>query len=182
MESKVSLVLQGVLEQAFWDSGGFLLCFLLFSPLKCRKWLWNRGYWLEVQNPKGIGRRWNTKTCCSSKKKYWWPWTVLIFPNHKWCGEKREATPPTPPSQAEEASGNITNRRQQTFYCIYKYFFLLFHLYDNSSVLARCLSWALFLECSSLHLFVLRRNLFSPQIPIDWFAPPFFQRDCTKWL
>lgn len=90
-----------------------------------------------------------------------------------WCGEKREATPPTPPpphptppSQAEEASGNITNRRQRTFYCIYKFFFfflLLFHLYDNSSVLARCLSWAPFLECSSLHLFVLRRNPFSPQ-------------------
>lgn len=159
VESKVSLVLQGVLEQAFWDSGGFLLCFLLFSPLKFQKWLWNRGYWLEAQNPKGIGRRWNTKTCCSSKKKYWWPWTVLIFPNHKWCGEKREATPPTPPSQAEEASGNITNRRQQTFYCIYKYFFsFVSPLWQFFSF--RCLSWALFLECSSLHLFVLRRNPF----------------------
>lgn len=51
------------------------------------------------------------------------------------CGEKREASSPTPPSQAEEATGNLTNRRQQTFYCIYKYFVLffsfMFHLYDN---------------------------------------------------
>lgn len=35
----------------------------------------------------------------------------------------------------------------------------MFHLYDDTSVLARCLSWAPFLECSSLHLFVLRRKL-----------------------
>lgn len=38
----------------------------------------------------------------------------------------------------------------------------MFHLYDDTSVLARCLSWAPFLECSSLHLFVLRRKLFFP--------------------
>lgn len=36
-ESNVSLVLQGSLKQAFWDSRGFLVCFLLFSPLKFGK-------------------------------------------------------------------------------------------------------------------------------------------------
>lgn len=119
-DSNVSLVLQGSLKQTFWDKRRlFWFAFFLFSPLKFGTWLLNRGYWLEVRDPKRLGRRWNTETCCSSKKKkYWWPWTVLIFPNHSWCGgEKERQLPPhhTPPSPAEEASGNITNRRQQTF-------------------------------------------------------------------
>lgn len=37
-ESDVSLVLLGSLKQAFWDSGGFLVCFYyIFSPLKFGK-------------------------------------------------------------------------------------------------------------------------------------------------
>lgn len=93
-ESNVSLVLQGSLKQAFWNSGGFLVCFLLFTPLKFGKWPLNRGYWLEVLNPKRIGWRWNTETCCSSKKKILMALNCLnISKSFMVWGEKRGNSP-----------------------------------------------------------------------------------------
>lgn len=96
-ESDVSLVLLGSLKQAFWDSGGFLVCFYyIFSPLKFGKWLLNRGYWLEVRNPKGFGRRWNTETCCSSKKKILMALNCLNISKSfmVWGEEERQLPPP----------------------------------------------------------------------------------------
>lgn len=83
---------------------------LLFFP----SWIWEKTFEqglltgsLEAQRELGQGEI--RKPAALQRKKYQWPWTVLIFPNQIRCGEenRREATSPAPPSQAEEASGNI---------------------------------------------------------------------------
>lgn len=96
-EKWVSLVLQGSLEQVVWDNGGFLLCVSFCFPLL------NLGSdcWTGVTDwkfgiPRDLGEGEIRKPAALQRKKKRWPWTVLIFPNHSWCGEKREATPPTP--------------------------------------------------------------------------------------
>lgn len=88
--------------------------FAFYFPLTFGKWLSNRGYWLEKSREIWEKVEYGN-LLLFKEKKYWWPWTVSVFPNHSWCGENRKATPPTPPPPAEEASGNITKRRQQTF-------------------------------------------------------------------
>lgn len=54
----------------------------------------------------------------------------------------------------------------------------MFHLYDDISVLARCLSWAPFLECSSLHLF---KNFFFHDTN-RFICSSFFNVIAQKWL
>lgn len=102
---------EGLLRQRMF-SGLFFLLF--YFSLTFGKWLSNRGYWLEKSREIWEKVEYGN-LLLFKEKKYWWPWTVSVFPNHSWCGENRKATPPTPPPPAEEASGNITKRRQQTF-------------------------------------------------------------------
>lgn len=93
-ESNVSLFYRDGWKRPFGTMEVFLFAFLLLSPLKFGNWLLNRGYWLEVWNPKRIGRRWNTETCCSSKKKISMALNCLnISKSFMVWGEKRGNSP-----------------------------------------------------------------------------------------
>lgn len=104
------------------DSGGFpgFFVFCYFSPLEFGKWLLNRGCLLESwKTQRDVGQGEIRKPAALPRKKYQWPWTVLIFPNRVRCGEKkkkkREASSPLHLLKLRRLLGIWNQPRQQTF-------------------------------------------------------------------
>lgn len=114
-ESNVSLVLQGSMNRPFGTVEVFCFVFFYFPLLNL-----GSDCWTGVTDWKfGIPRRiWEKvkygNLLLFKEKKYWWPWTVLIFPNHSWRGEKREATPRPPHSTFSSRGGFWKYNQQKT--------------------------------------------------------------------
>lgn len=115
---------QGRMKRAFRRTVEVFLArssFVISPPplLNSGKRLFEQG-WLTgiLESQREVGQGEIRKPAALPRKKYQWPWTVLIFPNQIWRGEKnrrREASSPTPPSRAEEASGNIKPTKTTNF-------------------------------------------------------------------
>lgn len=87
--------LQGRMKQAFGGQWRFFwfVRLLWFFPSWIREMTFEQGLLTGIlESQRDVGQGEIRKPAALPRKKYQWPWTVLIFPNQMWRGERKKNT------------------------------------------------------------------------------------------